>query len=112
MPARGHPRDGPGMPMTYAERNHLPSTPWCRPAVRYPFGHSPGVGHDGQGRVGAGRGGERPAVDHEEVVHLVRPAVPVQDGRLRIVTHPGGAVLVGTVARDAVDVDAVGLVCA
>src|SRR4051794_8011680 len=100
----------PGMPVTSAERNHLPSTPWCRPAVRYPFGHSPGVGHDGQRGVGPGRGGERPAVDHKQVVDLVGPAVAVQDGRVGVVAHPGGAMLVGAVAGDAVDVDAVHLV--
>ena len=69
------------------------------------LGDPPGIGHDGQRRVGAGAGRERAAIDHVKIVDLVRPAPAVENRRGRIVTHPGRAVLVRTVAGDPVDID-------
>ena len=51
--------------------------------------------------------GNGAAVDHEQVVDLVSPAVLVQYRGVRVVAHPGGAVLVRAVARHPLWVDPV-----
>jgi hypothetical protein len=74
------------------------------------LGDPPGVGYDRQCGGLAGPGGEWAAVHDKEVVDLVRLAPPVDDRGGGVVCHSGGAVLVGAVPGDLVDVDPVDLV--
>src|SRR5579885_1786476 len=53
-----------------------------------------GVGHDGQGRVDRTARREETAVDHIQVVHLVRFAVAVERGAIRIIAEPDRPILV------------------
>src|SRR5215212_6039065 len=71
--------------------------------------YPPGVGHDGERGVGASRGRERPTIHDKQVVNLVRLTVLVEYGRVGVVAHARSTVLVRAVARDALGVDAIGL---
>src|SRR5438874_3480633 len=70
---------------------------------------APGVRHDGEGGVGARSSREWPAVHHEQVVYLVSLAPLVEHGSVGVVSHTGGAVLVGAVAGHSLNIHLVDL---
>src|ERR1700730_10703819 len=69
---------------------------------RQVLGGAPCQRDDRHGRVLVGIADEGPSVGHEQVLHLVRLAVAVQNAGLRVVAHAHGADLVndGPAARN------------
>ena len=95
-----------------AADHHDPAAPavprQAAPAVSFAAGPQPleqvvadpqGIGHRRKRRVHRADAREEARVDHVEVVELVRAAVGVQHGRLRVGAEAAGAGLVGH-ARD------------
>src|SRR5215510_9354973 len=65
-----------------------------------------GQRRDRQRRILLGKSGEATAVDHEQILDLMRLAVGVQDGSLRVFAHPAGPDLVaGETAGALITVD-------
>src|SRR3954464_6310898 len=76
-----------------------------RDELRDVLGATPGVRHDGQGRIDPRTRGEAAPVEDIEIVDVVRSAPLVEDTRRRIVSHPRGPVLVAGVADGLFEVD-------